>query len=389
MMLTRRRFASINYGRPLGINEGAYSVQMPGDVHESPIPLHADSQASNGSICYSPYQRELNRLYQVASPGIEILYAAVGDHHPKIAKAYYVLVKDVTKRLWRWRRELPAHLRMALDTDWPSQLSAADRAYKLQSLSLYLTFDSLLLILHRPFLKQRLDSVLASSPDQAFEHASALRSQLEYNLEADDSTSSGGGDRSREDISSHEHLWNAAVRTAKIAELPQLAQHATDGHLAMFVAINLFNASVVLVVMALSDPLADRSQEAKRAVARIYRILTALGNRSALSQQTSHVLRSLIQLLIDRESNAILAPGNCGLLFGTNRSNVSVRDALSQPLWMPHESEDEAMLHRPSQQPGTGRGLQYGLESVQRGKYWARDRLCVFLTLHSVQHKWP
>lgn len=280
---------------------------------------------------------------------------------------YYALVIDVTKRLWQWRRELPNHLQLSLDVDWPIQLTTEDRAYRLQSLSLYLTFDSLLLILHRPFMKQRLDSALVSSPDQSFQVPNQSRSA---GSAAASSTwpLTGEEQPGTKDGSTHEHLWDAAVRTARIAELPQLAQHATDGHLVVFVALNLFNAAVILVVIALSDPLSDRAQEAKRAVARIYRVLMALGDRSTLSQQTSSVLRSLIQLLITRESDAIFLPDADQMSGTAEPTHLTVRDALSQPLWNP-QGEQTA--------PGLGSGipqqsempiLQQGLESVQRGK---------------------
>lgn len=264
---------------------------------------------------------------------------------------------NVTDRLWRWRRDLPAHLQLSLDIDWPIHLATADRAYKLQSLSLHLTFDSLLLILHRPFMKQRLDSVLVSSPDQTFHGQSDSRSR------ASASDADGWPDRN----STHDHLWNAAVRTARIAELPQLAQHATDGHLVVFVALNLFNASVILVVMALSNPLSDRAQEAKRAVARIYRVLMALGGRSTLSQQTSSVLRSLIQLLITRESDAIFLPNAEERIEGAAQTQPSVRDALSQPLWIPWGDQVAPGSLGSSLQSHGAQGLQQGLESVQRG----------------------
>lgn len=360
------RFASINYGRPLGISESGYSVEMPEDVHECPKAMLLESQEPQERICYSPYQRELNRLYQIASPAIESIYATAGDHHRK-AKDYYALVIDVTKRLWRWRHELPNHLQLCLSEDWPVQLQAADRAYKLQSLSLYVTFDSLLLILHRPFMKQSLDSVLVGSPDEAFQRSGSSR-PVGSTAEPTAWPSQSGVDSSADDTSSHEHLWNAAVRTARIAELPQLAQHATDGHLVVFVALNLFNASVVLVVMALSNPLSDRAQEAKRAVARVYRVLMALGDRSTLSQQTSSVLRSLIQLLITRESDAIFLPTNEEPVDGADQNHASVREALSQPLWGPSGSRNGNDLAQAMQATSSTQGLQQGLESVQRGK---------------------
>jgi hypothetical protein len=377
------RFASITYGRPLGINEKSCNVGKPQDVYETPISGRSAQHENLQPICYSAYQRELNSVYQIASPAIESVYAiAPGEQHQKTAQVYYAQVHQVTIRLWHWRTQLPEHLRLDLDQDWPMNMSAEDKAHRLQSLSLYLTFDSLILILHRPFMKQRLDSFLESeSPAYARTHEGSEVSidsfrQLPKHPDAND-------------VSSHEQLWSAAVRTSKVIELPQLAQHATDGHLINFLAINLFNAAVVLIVMALSDPLADRAQEAKRAVARIYRLQVTLGGRSMLSQQSSGVLKSLIQLLITHESNAILAPVAPSVPTGQERGSdnhtlesqpLSVGDALRLPLWSHFGLEEDHSGMAPPPQDIVGGRLDYSLESVQRGQSLVFSHFVAILT---------
>lgn len=344
------RFSSVNYGRPFGISDKVCNVEQPEDLPESP-PAQADVLLDQEhGICYSTYQRELNKLYLIASPAIERVYRTDGDQQLKSTKDYHVLVREVTTNLWQWRRDLPSHLRLVIDEDWPISLPPEDKAHRLQSLSLYLTFDSLILILHRPFMKQRLDSM---DPGLPVQHTSPSQSTTS-------------------DASSHEQLWNAAVRTTRITELPQLAQHATDGHLINFLMMNMFNAAVVLIVMALSQPLTDRAQQAKRAVARVHRMQSALETRSVLSQQSAAVLRSLIQLLISRESDAILAPNTLSGIRSTPENGhdpvpldtLTVRDALSMPLYTNFEPDIS----------GVGDGgldtaarLETGLESVQRG----------------------
>lgn len=298
------------------------------------------------SICYSTYQRELNKLYLIASPAIESLYRVDDGKHPKATKDYQALVRQVTAEIWNWRRDLPSHLLLNLDEDLPASLSAEAKAYTLQALSLYLTFDSLILVLHRPFMKQRLDSMTSNL--SSAEHSPTPPTTS--------------------DASSHEQLWNAAVRTAKIAELPQLASHATNGHLINFLMMNMFNAAVVLIVVALSQPLTDRAQQAKRTVARVYRIQSALEDISVLSKQSAAVLRSLVQLLISRESDAMLAPMTVSRSRATQRNDydvdgrntLTVRDALSN-----FETAPFGLLDGPS---ATAPQLEAGLESVQRGK---------------------
>lgn len=67
---------------------------MPEDVLECPGALLTNRQDHHERICYSPYQRELNRLYQIASPAIESVYAAAGEHHRK-AKEYVIYKHDI------------------------------------------------------------------------------------------------------------------------------------------------------------------------------------------------------------------------------------------------------------------------------------------------------
>lgn len=107
--------------------------------------------------------------------------------------------------------------------------------------------------------------------------------------------------------SSPQQWWEAASRIARTTELLELTQAATDAHLVSFLALNLFNAAVVMIVLALSDPLHNKAQQAKRAMARIYRLQIKLGSRSALGEQSGRVISVLTELLLRREREAILA----------------------------------------------------------------------------------
>ena len=177
--------------------------------------------------------------------------------------------------------------------------------------------------------------------------------------------------------SSQQQWWNAAVRTSKVIELPQLAQFACDGHLVAFMAINLFNAAIVMVVLSLSDPLTNRAQEAKRAIARIYRLQATLGARSTLSKQSSSILRSLVNLMMRRESEAILAPvvpNSAGFdqASGIHQSStgtqaLSVRETMSMPLG----AQMSASGHNPQSWDANASHLASRLDdslaSVQKG----------------------
>ena len=142
-------------------------------------------------------------------------------------------------------------------------------------------------------------------------------------------------------------------------------------------AINLFNAAIVMVVLSLSDPLTNRAQEAKRAIARIYRLQATLGARSTLSKQSSSILRSLVNLMMRRESEAILAPvvpNSAGFdqASGIHQSStgtqaLSVRETMSMPLG----AQMSASGHNPQSWDANASHLASRLDdslaSVQKG----------------------
>ena len=369
------RFASITYGRPLGISDKDCNVSQPQDVFENMHFMQRESIDKPETICYSAYQRELNNLYLIASPAIKNIYSARALN-TQAALDDLTRVKDVTMRLWRWRQRLPEQLLPHVDNDCGVTLTAGARAYCLQALSLQLTFDSLIIVLHRPFVNQRFDVANADALRRpSNEPTISEQQQTSPSLSSEASLAL--------DTSSHQQWWEAAIRTSKVTEMPQLAQYATDSHLMAFLTINLFNAAMVMVVVALSDPLMNSAQEAKRAVARIYRMQERLGSRSTLSEQSSRVLRSLVQLLLRRETDAILSPfaqeeqlpGESSLsqATGYDTSGRTVRDALISSIQPKSGSEITS-------------SISHGLATVQKGTYstqcHAHELLSRFASFH-------
>ncbi|KAL4767753.1 fungal-specific transcription factor domain-containing protein [Aspergillus nidulans var. acristatus] len=243
----------------------------PADTWENPY-FVAPLAEQGHTICYSAYQRELNRLYLMASSALEVIFGSrtSGSSKDLAGDAYHALVKEATQKLHRWRDELPDNLVLNLEEDFRPDSRPSARAHALQSLSLQLTYDNILIVLHRPLLARQVDHLSTDhstpggrggvDPDNGrFNNLS--QSQKGSPFEALSPGSS---------VASSVHWWNAALRTSRVTELPVLAQLATDSHLVAFLAINLFNAAVVLAVMALSDPLSDTAQ------------VDLLGRRSAL-----------------------------------------------------------------------------------------------------------
>jgi hypothetical protein len=327
---------------------------MPFEFSENIQYRHVAHSQHHYSISYSRYQTELNKLYMIASPVIKKVYGTRlrrGVSHSENAP-YLQLVKDVTTRLWQWRSSLPEHLLMDLDKDCSPEMDPTAKAHCLQALALQLTFDNLLIILHRPFLAWHIDSLTVRRGSDVSPHTFTDDTQT----------------------SSPQEWWVAALRTSRITELPQLAQLATDSHLVAFLAINLFNSAIAMVVMALSNPLSDKAQEVKRITTRIFRLQGLFGRRSKLSMQSSIILKNVVELLLRREKEAIFAP-----VPATKRSEevtettpssttglLSVRDTLNLPLGLPHDpsnSQTGNNLSNAHRDPS----FNQSLASVQKG----------------------
>lgn len=362
------RFASITYGRPLGINDKDCNINMPADVWENPS--FVSPRQDQGSICYSPYQRELNRLYLIASPALEIIFGSRTSRTSDqlVGDTYAALVKEATQNLQKWRNSLPSHLVLDLQRDFRSDGGSDAKAYALQSLSLHLTYDNVLIVMHRPLLARQVDhlSTTTNGPSPG-------------TCEVDPMTAASPKPNLSQTASSE--LWmNAAVRTSRVTELPVLAQLATDSHLVAFLAINLFNAAIVLAVMALSEPLSNTAQDVKRTITRILRLQDLLGKRSALSKQSTAVLKNVVTMLLRRESAAMLAP-----ITGANQSMaqqgdkdkqnlgdpccMSVEDTLRLPLDASLELSDPLAGSQGWLDVSRAHRLNESLTSVQCGKF--------------------
>jgi hypothetical protein len=383
LTLTVYRFASITYGRPLGINDKDCNVTMPSDIYESPRFRGSNNGHIDPGICFSVYQRQLNMLYCIASPMIEAIFGIRTSEaaYQLTRDASSTLIKNISERLGEWRRRLPPDLILDFDCDVALDSPAQLKAYSLQALSLQLTFDNIIIILHRPFIAQQVDSLSKPSPAPAQDPLlRTSHSGHRMNFGGSPASHSTSFPMSPE-MPSTEQWWSAAVRTSRITELPQLAQLATESHLVAFLAINLFNSAIVMVVCALSDPLSDKAQEAKRYITRIYRLLELLGRRSTLPMQSSVVLKDVIRMLLHREEEAMLATVASQNVSRQSRSGtpsdewrhfqVSVQDTLRLPLNASIEMADQSRMdrHRYTQNDNRNQTMRLNesLMSVQKG----------------------
>jgi hypothetical protein len=334
--------------------------------------------SGTASICYSAYQRELNKLYLIASPLIEVIFGmrSLPSNDSAGGRHYMNQIMEVTDRVQAWRQRLPRHLRLDLSSDCELNQPHENRINQLQALALQLTFDSLLIIFYRPLLAQQVDDLIRNQPDSAQGQATSP-TILSDTMSSPFLTASGTSPSSRPRISSTEEWWAAALRTSRITEMPQLAQKATDSHLVAFLAINLFNSAIVMTVLALSEPLSDRAQQVKRTITRIFRLQELLGKRTQLSVQSNVVLKDVIHMLLRREADAMLAPvvvsrgdlvpDDGATVPGLETPLISVEDTLRLPMQLPQGAANNHSTRRQHSTTDRALRLNESLASVQKG----------------------
>lgn len=289
---------------------------------------------------------------------------AIGSSERSIGPQYMDQIMEVTERVWAWHRRLPAHLVLDLSSDCEPNQSHASKVHRLQALSLQLTFDSLLIIFHRPLLAQQVDHLIRNQPESG-QGMTQSPASLSNTTSSPFFAASATSPLSRSQVPSTEQWWDAALRTSKVTEMPQLAQLATDSHLVAFLAINLFNSAIVMAVLALSDPLSDRAQEVKRTITRIFRLQELLGKKTQLSMQSNIVLKDVIQMLLRREADAMLGDFTSAQL---EAPLMSVEETLRLPMQLPLGRTNNQHDGRHQSTADRAMRLNESLASVQRGR---------------------
>ncbi|KAH6663702.1 fungal-specific transcription factor domain-containing protein [Halenospora varia] len=285
------RFATIIYGRPLGINDRDCNVSMPSDFTED---IRFDSSIRSTGVCLSTYQTQLNMIYQIASPVLENMFRIRTSNDLQRRSQLLLMICAVDESLQRWQNELPVHLSYDRIEDISNDSSTEEKMHKLQALALKLTYDNLVIIVNRPLLADR-----TSSNSHSDEEA---RADAQRDHESEINTGNAAFKR----------CLDSALSISRVLNKKRLIQLARQTHLVSFLGINLFTASVVMFICALSDVLSNVSQEAKRGMARTLRLQKSLSAQASLSMQCSMILEDLVQLVLEKEREEIFqsAPGN-------------------------------------------------------------------------------
>lgn len=295
-----KRFASMVYGKPCSLQREEIDVNMPQNLGDTTVQhpnFHSVTSIPDGTtepVTSFTYVQLKIQLYQIASPIVTDMHFSRNADLTGLAAR----VMQIDKQLRSWFQSLPPELKLEElyrlgIKDTPQRA----RVFMLQALALQLAYDNVMILLHRPSLSQNIQSSTVASNEGPLSSESMAR-QLELS------------DRTYKTksvlLTSREHCWESAIQSSNLGLYGQCLDYARETHAAAFLGINLFTASMVLCVFALSNPLSTQAQLAKQAVTRIMSLSRFLADRSILSDQTSLVLRDLINLILEKERKVML-----------------------------------------------------------------------------------
>jgi hypothetical protein len=304
---------------------------MPVDVFEN---VHFDRTVGSEQICLSVYQTHLNEIYGIASPIIENIYGIRTSTDLRIRSMLPGMIAQASHLMRDWQNNLPPYLALDKMSDVSPTSSTAEKMHKLQALSLQLTYDNLMIIIHRPLLADQRASLTRfreRAPSQA--RASEVPPELHFPTSNEDSN--------------FKQCLDSALRVSRVQNKPELMKLAAETHLVAFLGMNLFTSSVVMSVCALSDPLSDTAQEAKRGITRTLLVQKSLSRRTSLSMQSSVILEDIVQLILEREREEMLRSAQSGM----NHSQLSqMQQNPDQPL---HETPTDVYGSEMGTSPGS------------------------------------
>lgn len=354
------RFATTVYGRPLGIADKDCDVGMPAVFSER---LVDPKTGIAEDIELSPYQTQLNQVYQIASPLLENIYG-IRSSGDKSLLDMAEMAQRIDQSMEGWNRCLPDTLKLRCYEDLKEQSSLGTRLQQLQSLSLELTYHNLLIITHRPLLA-----------DWSQRRGRESRAQSIYDSTHAPQMPSGIHENEVYERSFQSCLAAALAVSRLEQKQPNLIKMAGKTHLVSFLGMNLFTSSVVLFICALSDVLSDAAQEAKRGIARNMKVLKSLSDAGSLSSQCSMIIEDLVQIIIDKEKRQMLLGSST---TGTNTAMANDRQFESWRYSGPemsgtsnenheHRLESPADMAFWSQQNDLGASLEQTMGSLYRG----------------------
>jgi hypothetical protein len=261
-------------------------------------------------VTIQSYHRHRAALYRIFAPVSRDMYGRGSRSSEDVAKR----IRGVHQQLQDWQSNLPPELKLGSYGQQQQQQSDTNRdpivqVFRLQALALQVTYDNVMILLHRPLLQYE-------GPQRSPSSVNTRR--------PDDTNSSAITDLEKTARASRQHCWAAALRTSFMIEsVPDLLNAARPTPFGAYIGMNAFTSGVMLGIFALSNPISVEATEAKRGIGRIISMPSTPGYKAALWAQSSRVLEGLLRLILEEEVRALIA--------GRNRNRTG------QPLSVPDD----------------------------------------------------
>lgn len=339
---TLQRFASIVYGKPCSIQREEIDVNMPQNLGDTTIQhpqFHTVTTMPDGitePVTTFTYVKFKIKLYQIASPIVTDFYF----HKNTDLNCLATKVIRIDKQLRKWFESLPPELKLEqVSRPGIKEPPQESRLFMLQALALQLAYDNVQILLHRPFLSQNMQNLAPGQPGGERNPCEEAIATSPLSSCRSPSVHSRGTQSAL--LTSKDHCWDSAIQSSNLGLYGQCLEFARETHAAAFLGINLFTASMVLCVFALSNPISTQAQLAKQAVTRIMSLSRFLANRSILSGQTNQVLRDLVNLILEKERRVILSVDKDPLPVRSsyNQVGTSSRDVIPMNTGLPLQPE--------------------------------------------------
>ena len=310
---TTDTFSAMFHSRPPSLDSNFIDRREP--YHTDDLVLHPDLAAHPMLKKYGPdvdlltYHNLKYELYAIMGKTLSAFRQIRANLDSlQNQRLLFSTVRETDALLNAWRERVP---RFFDQSTWESNdpLGVADRPdvpwagdariLTLQSLSLQVTFDMTIILLHRPVIELGLRNLTQLQDQQ--------QQQRPEHHQPDDTsttTSSTSPSPSRlvtpDDVSWAVHAAvAAALRTSRISISPMESESSLS-----MILLNYLTVCVVLCIPPIYEPRSVRAHEAKEGIYRVAANIKQLRNRSPLAEQTHTLLASLVARVVQRECAA-------------------------------------------------------------------------------------
>jgi hypothetical protein len=293
-------FAAAIYGRPLTIDRAFCNVSFPDECDDTEIhePLHSRLQALNGGIPITKltFHTYKYRLYDFKTQILKKIFSLRARKDFSSTNGIQKLIQSVRAldaRLRTWHESLPTLLKSITPANSekeilnsvqfadPQEAEQAARLIRhlfLQAITLHVTYDDILILLHRPLLEYKMSSHKDASVQSAPKNTDPF-------------------------IYSFNVCMAAALRISKTPA----DKLEYDMPLAL-ICMHMFTAGVILCIPATINPFSYLAHEAKGGVVRIIRMHKRVTRQTPVAQQSCSLLEELMKVVLKRELDMVLQP---------------------------------------------------------------------------------